>query len=71
MFDQTTEIDSAIVGGTSTSGYSGTIVIKRWDSIACRYRLVVGYIGEDGLLPSVPYYLNDDGNFVERKNESD
>ncbi|CAB4126938.1 hypothetical protein UFOVP75_46 [uncultured Caudovirales phage] len=45
--------------GTATAGVSGTIMIKHWDGN--RYRIVTGYIGEDGLLPNVKYKLSDDG----------
>ena len=51
-------------GGTATAGYGGTITIRRWDSTASRYRLVVGYIGEGGLLPEVAYRLDDAGAFT-------
>jgi len=43
--------------GTSTSGYRGTIVIKWHDG--SRYRLAVGYVGEGGILPNVPYVVVD------------
>jgi hypothetical protein len=49
--------------GTATAGYYGTLVIKHWDGK--RSRLVVGYIGEGGLLPDTPYRLNEGGYFVE------
>ena len=53
-------------GGTATAGDGGTITIRRWDSTASRYRLVVGYIGEGGLLPEVAYRLDDAGAFTRR-----
>ena len=49
-------------GGTATAGNYGTIVIKRWDGN--RYRVMVGYIGENGLLPNVAYRLDEQGRFV-------
>ncbi len=59
-------------GGTATTGYKGTatagekgeIRIRYWDEKADRYRTVIGYIGEDGLEPDVPYKLNADRKFV-------
>lgn len=50
--------------GTATAGDGGTITIRRRDSTASRYRLVVGYIGEGGLLPEVAYRLDDAGAFT-------
>jgi hypothetical protein len=47
---------TAGVGGTATAGDRGTILI-RWHDGA-RYRVVTGYIGEDGLLPNVAYQFN-------------
>jgi hypothetical protein len=49
--------------GTSTSGIGGAIVI-RWHDGA-RWRLSVGYIGENGLKPNTPYKLDSEGAFVE------
>ena len=53
----------AIVGGTSTSGYGGTIVLSFWDTEARRKRLVVGYVGEDGIEPNVAYHLDEAHRF--------
>ena len=39
--------------GSATAGYRGTVYIKWWDGD--RYRLVVGYVGEDGIEPNTPY----------------
>ncbi|HCG0692864.1 TPA: hypothetical protein NJJ58_001564 [Pseudomonas aeruginosa] len=44
--------------GTATAGEKGEIRIRYWDEKADRYRTVIGYIGEDGLEPNVPYKLN-------------
>ncbi len=49
--------------GTATSGNCGTIVIKYYNNQ--RYRLRVGYIGEDGLKPNVAYKLDENHNFIE------
>jgi hypothetical protein len=48
--------------GTATAGDKGIINIKYYDG--SRYRLVIGYIGENGLLPNTPYLLDNDHNFV-------
>ncbi|WP_162958987.1 hypothetical protein [Pseudomonas aeruginosa] len=50
--------------GTATAGEKGEIRIRYWDEKADRYRTVIGYIGEDGLEPDVPYKLNADHKFV-------
>jgi hypothetical protein len=47
--------------GTSTSGNGGEIRIKYDDGK--RFRTKIGYIGEDGLLPNVPYRLNSHNEF--------
>ena len=49
--------------GTATAGDEGTIVIKY--HYGNRYRLKVGYIGDDGLMPNTAYRLDDNNNFVE------
>ena len=49
--------------GTATAGDWGTIVIKY--HYGNRYRLKVGYIGDDGLMPNTAYRLDDNNNFVE------
>ena len=51
--------------GTATAGYSGTICIKYWDDKKSRYRMVVGYVGEDNIKANVAYRLDDDHKFVE------
>jgi hypothetical protein len=49
--------------GTATAGDEGTVVLRRWDRDARRWRLVVGYIGEDGLEANVAYRLTEAGEF--------
>jgi hypothetical protein len=59
--------ESTVTGGyrsTVTGGDGSVIQIKRWDSYADRCRIVIGYIGEDGLLPNTPYRLDAEGRFV-------
>jgi hypothetical protein len=51
-------------GGTATAGDSGEIRIQWWDDKNGRYRTVIGYTGEDGLLPNVAYRLDDNHKFV-------
>jgi hypothetical protein len=48
--------------GTSTSGNGGILQIKWYDGN--RYRIATAYVGENGILPNVPYRLNDAGEFV-------
>jgi len=50
-------------GGTAASGDGGIIVI--WRYAGGRRRLVVGYVGENGIKPNVAYKLNNLGEFVE------
>ena len=52
-------------GGTSTSGERGEIRIRWWDGHANRYRTEVGYVGEGGIEPNVPYRLDEARKFVE------
>ena len=56
---------TAGASGTATAGYRGVISIQYWDAAASRYRVKVGYIGEDGLTANVQYRLNDKHEFVE------
>jgi hypothetical protein len=51
-------------GGTATAGDRGIIQIRYWDGN--RYRVRVGYIGENGLEAGVPYVLNEEGEFVRK-----
>ena len=58
--------------GTATTGNWGTVVIRRWDRSASRWRLVVGYIGENGLEANVAYRLDDAGQWHQRgRDQSD
>lgn len=41
--------------GTATAGYGGVICVRYWDNASKRARLTVGYVGEDGIEPGVPY----------------
>ena len=50
--------------GTATAGDKGEIHICYWDDKASRYRTIIGYIGEDGLLPNTAYRLDDAHQFV-------
>jgi hypothetical protein len=45
--------------GTATAGNRGTVVIKFRDDQSSRYKLAVGYIGEDGLLPNREYVISE------------
>jgi hypothetical protein len=55
-------------GSASATGY-GTIILSWFDEKAKRYRLVVGYPGENGLKPKTLYTLDENHNFVEVKKE--
>ncbi len=47
--------------GTATAGLQGILGIKWWDGN--RYRVAIGYVGEDGILPNVAYQCHS-GKFV-------
>jgi hypothetical protein len=64
---QKLEISRLGAGGTATAGDGGTISIKWWDNAAGRWRVVIGYVGEDGLEAGKKYRLSDDRKFVEVK----
>ena len=48
--------------GTATAGYGGEIRIRYID--CGRYRTALGYVGEDGILPNVPYRCNEQGELI-------
>ena len=48
--------------GTATAGEYGTLCIRYWGG--ARYRLAVGYVGEDGIAPGVAYRVDPSGSFV-------
>ena len=50
--------------GTATAGKYGTVVVKWWDGE--RYRLTVGYCGEDGIEAGVAYGCDEAGKLVAR-----
>jgi hypothetical protein len=50
--------------GQATAGDWGVLCLARWDVGAGRRRLVVAYVGEDGIEPNVPYRLDVAGNVV-------
>lgn len=52
----------AIIGGQATAGDGGTVCVWRWDG--SRMRLVIGYPGEDGILPNVAYKCDPSGKLV-------
>ena len=49
-------------GSTVTGGDWSTLVVKWWDGF--RYRLAVGYVGEDGIEAGVAYRCDDQGRLV-------
>ena len=56
----------AIAGlyGQAEADDKGVIAIKHWDAKAKRWRLIVGYIGEDDIEPRVRYCVNEQGNLA-------
>ena len=55
---------STLTGGdcsTLTGGYHSTLIISRWEND--RRKIYTACVGEDGILPDVPYKL-DNGRFV-------
>ncbi len=55
-------------GGMATAGDGGIIEVRWWDCSASRWRLAIGYVGEDGIEPGVAYYVRD-GRLVRRDGE--
>ena len=53
--------------GTATAGDDGILVIKWYDRK--RYRISIGYVGEDGIEPNKAYGLDKKGNFIAAKVE--
>ena len=58
---------STLTGGyrsTLTGGYGSTLVVRWYDSASRRYRMAVGYVGEDGIEAGVAYRVDSRGCFV-------
>jgi len=53
--------------GTATAGKRGVLVLRWWDEAANRYRIKIGYVGEDSIEPGKAYRLNDKHEFEETK----
>jgi hypothetical protein len=51
-------------GGTATAGYGGTVQVKWWDAKRDNYRIVTGYVGEDGIKANTPYVLDSNHKLV-------
>lgn len=59
--------DSTVAGGygSTVSGGNGSIlIIRHWDEASNRYRVAVGYVGENGIEPNVAYRLDESGKFA-------
>jgi len=56
--------------GTATAGLEGVILIKEWDAKQCRYRVVVGVIGENDIEANTPYIVVE-GKLVKKPAESE
>jgi hypothetical protein len=50
--------------GTATAGDSGTLLLKWWDESSGRYRVAVGYVGENGIEPNTKYRVEGKGKLV-------
>ena len=50
---------TAGVRGTATAGDGGEIRVRWYDQAAGRYRVTVGYAGEDGIKPNVAYVIRE------------
>ena len=57
---------TAGVGGTATAGDRGILLIRFYDQSAGRYRIITGYIGEDGIEPNKAYKV-EGGKIVEAR----
>ena len=53
---------TAGVCGTATAGDSGVLVVRYW--AGDRFRLVVGYVGENGIKANTKYKLDENHQFV-------
>ena len=53
--------------GTATAGDSGIVQVKWWDEKANRYRIVTGYVGEDGIEKGKKYRAYETGKLVDVK----
>mgnify|MGYP000935852196 CR=1 FL=1 len=51
--------------GTATAGEKGRLVVTWWDDKAKRYRITVGYVGEDGIVEGKAYRCDQTGRLVE------
>jgi hypothetical protein len=56
---------AAATSCTAKVGELGCIVLTRWVEAEKRYRVSVGYVGEDGIKADTFYELDDDGKFIE------
>ena len=50
--------------GTATAGDGGTVQIRHWDAQAGRYRIVTGYVDEDGIEAGKRYRCDNNGKLV-------
>ena len=64
-FIQSLGAKGAIDGGTATAGDGGTVIARFYDYKAERYRVAIGYVGEDGIKPNTKYRVDDAGKLVE------
>ena len=50
--------------GTATAGEKGAVILRWWDRAAERWRMTIGYAGEDGIEPGEKYRANETGRLV-------
>jgi len=55
------------IGKIATAGDRGILLVKWWDAKCERFRVRVGYVGEDGIKPDTKYILNGKHEFEEVK----
>ena len=55
------------LNGIVSAGENGCIALTWWDEVNYRYRLEVGYVGENGIKPNTNYRLNVFNKFEEVK----
>ena len=53
------------MGSIAKAGELGCIALTRWVDSEKRYRMSVGYVGENGIKSDTFYELDNNGNFVE------
>jgi hypothetical protein len=50
---------AAAADGVASAGEGGALIFRHWDAVASRFRWIVAYPGEDGVMPDTPYSIAD------------